>query len=112
MNIIVSGKHLEQAPEMEQYAIDKVQKLEKFHRNIERITVDLYDETAHADKNTDYFCEIIVDIPGRNLEIKESDSAMDKAIDFAVERMKRLMVKEKEKRITKKHREGLRSKIH
>lgn len=112
MNIIVSGKHLKKAPEMEQYAIDKVQKLEKFHKNIEKITIDLFEEIAHADKNTDYFCEIIVDIPGRNLEIKESDSRMDKAIDFAVERMKRLMVKEKEKRITKKHQEGVKSKIH
>lgn len=110
MNIIVSGKHLEEAPEMEAYAIKKVGKLAKFHSKIEKIAVDLVSETSHSDKNTDYFCEIIVDIPGKNLEIRQSNDSMDKAIDKAVERMKRLIVKDKEKHLSRIQKEGLRSK--
>ncbi len=102
MNIIVSGLHLKKFPEMEEYAKEKVAKLYKYHRKIEKIQVRLIDKESHRDKNQDYYCEIEIDIPGRNLEIVDVEYSMDKAIDKAVERMKRLLVKDKEKRIERR----------
>ena len=111
MNIIISGLHLKKFPGIEKYAREKVTKLTKFHANIEEISVRLIWEKSHRDINQDYTCEITVSIPGKNLGIKDTESSMDKAIDFAVERMKRLLVKSKEKHVSRQHKSGLLNKI-
>lgn len=94
---------------MEAYAIKKVQKLAKYAKDILEIQVRLIEEKSHRGQEQDYFCEIEIDLPGHNLEIRDTERAMDKAIDRAVERMKRLLIKNKEKHLTKKHREGLKA---
>lgn len=104
MNIVISGIHLQQFPEMEEYARKKVSKLAKFHPKILRIEVRLISKQSHREKTQDYYCEIEADIPGNNLEIIDSEESMDKAIDKAVERMKRTLIKSKEKRTTLRHR--------
>lgn len=108
VNIIVSGQHVVDFPESEKYATDKAQKLEKFHSKIEKIELHLISKSAHRDKDSDFYCEIIIDIPGKNLEIKEHAQSMDKAIDTAVERMKMLLVKDKEKQLNKERRTTIR----
>lgn len=109
--LLISGLHLKKYPKTEKYAREKIAKLEKFHKNIEEINVRLIWEKAHRDKDQDYTCEITVHIPGHILEIKETAGGMDKAIDFAVERMVRQMVKEKEKHIDRNRNRSLVSKI-
>lgn len=111
MKILISGVHLKKFPQLEKYALQKVQKLENYFPNIIKLEVRLIWEKAHRNDMHSSACEIIADIPGRNLEILERDLAMDKAIDKAVERMHRLLVKTKEKKISKKHKEGLAAKI-
>lgn len=108
MNIIVSGQHVIDFPESEKYAVEKAQRLEKFHPKIEKIELHLISEISHRDKNSDFCCKIVIDLPGKNLEIKEHAQAMDKAIDTAVERMKILLVKDKEKRLGEKKRQTIR----
>lgn len=110
MNIIVSQEHIENFAEMEEYAIAKAGKLTKYHPKVEKISVRLISEKSHRNQEHDYYCEIAVDIPGRNLEIVDVERSVDKAIDRAVERMKRLMVRDKEKKITRKHRGALKEK--
>lgn len=107
MQIIVSGQHLAKFPEMESYASKKVAKLAKYHPGIIKAEVHLIAEQSHRGQEEDYYCEIAIDLPGQDLEIVDSQRSMDKAIDKAIERMKRLLVKTKEKKVTKKHREGL-----
>jgi len=104
MNIIVSGSHLNDFPEMEAYAKEKVSRLAKYHTRIEKISVRLIGEKAHRNESHGFTCELIVAIPGRDLEVIEKDRNMDKAIDVALDRMKRLLVKSKEKSLSKKHR--------
>lgn len=102
MKIVVSGIHLKENPQIEDYAAKKVQKLQKFHSKIEKAYVRLIEEPAHRGKEQDYICEITLHVPGRILEITDSERAMDKAIDKAIERMKRSLTKHKEKAIEKK----------
>lgn len=111
MKIIVSGIHLKEFPEVEEYAKEKVKKLAKFHSKIDLIEVRLISQKSHRDKEQDYYCEIEIDIPGKNLSIVDVEHSVDKAIDKAVERMKRLLVKVKEKKISKQHKEGIVTKI-
>lgn len=89
---------------MEKYAIEKVSRLSKYHPRIEKISVRLIGEKAHRNENHDYTCELIIAIPGRDLEVLEKDRNMDKAIDVALDRMKRLLVRSKEKSMSRKHR--------
>ncbi|MEK9146685.1 MAG: ribosome-associated translation inhibitor RaiA [Patescibacteria group bacterium] len=107
MKIIISGLHLKKFPELEVYVAKRVQKLGRYFKKIVKLEVRLIWEKSHRNELHSSACEIIADIPGRNLEIVERDRTMDKAIDKAVERMKRLLVKTKEKSITLKHKEGI-----
>lgn len=111
MKIIISGLHLKKFPELEVYAAKRVQKLTRYFKNIIKLEVRLIWEKSHRNELHSAACEIIADIPGRNLEIVERDQTMDKAIDRAVERMKRLLVKTKERKISKWHKIGILNKI-
>lgn len=111
MQIIISGLHLGKIPELKEYATKRVQKLARYFPHIIKLEVRLIWEKSHRNELHSAACEIIADIPGRNLQIVERDQNMDKAIDRAVERMKRLLVKTKEKLISKKHKGGIIAKI-
>ena len=111
MQVIVSGLHLKKYPELEAYAAKKVQKLAHYFPKILKLEVRLILEGSHRNELHSSACEIIADIPGRNLEIVERDQSMDKAIDKAIERMHRLLVKTKEKKISKWHKFSILEKI-
>lgn len=111
MNITITGLHLQKDPKIKEYAQNKIEKLGKYHPKIEKISVRLISKVAHRGQDYDYVCEVEVSIPGHNLEIVDSERAMDKAIDKAYERMKRALVKHKEKHLSREHKRGIVSKI-
>lgn len=111
MKIILSGLHLKEFPHIEEYATKKLAKLEKYSSSIEQIHARLISKKSHRGQENDFYCEIEVTIPHHNLEIVDSERAIDKAIDKAVERMKRLLIKTKEKDVSKKHKEGIFKKL-
>ena len=94
-------------PKAREYAQKKVEKLSKYHPKIERINVRLFGERAHRNKDHDFTCEIEAAIRGHVLEIVDGEKSIDKAIDMATDRMKRTLIKHKEKHITKKHKQGI-----
>lgn len=110
MKIQVAEIHFKD-PKIEAYALQKVEKLAKFHRGIQTITVRLTEEKAHRGQNHTCFCELEFDIPGKNFVIRDNEREIDKAIDKAVERAKRTLVKHKEKSLTKKHKKGIVNKL-
>jgi len=111
MNISVTGLHIETDPKLKAYADKKIKKLLRYHSKITDLKVRLISEKSHRGQEQDYYCEITIHVPGRILEIVDSERAMDKAIDKAVERMKRTLIKHKEKEISKQHREGVFNKL-
>lgn len=111
MKIIVSGLHLQKESHLEEYARKKASKLAKFHPKILKIDVRLIVKSAHRGREQDYICEITAYVPGKNLEIVDSERTMDKAIDKAIERAKRVLVKHKEKLVDKKRKKGFLAKL-
>lgn len=111
MQIIITGQHLKKFPELEEYATKKAQKLTRYFPKILKIQVRLISEKSHRGQEDDYYCEIEVDTPGRNLLLKDAERSMDKAIDKAIERMQRLLVKTKEKNISVWHKRGIIRKV-
>lgn len=110
MKIQITEIHIRDTKARE-YAQGKIEKLAKFHPNIERINVRLFGEKAHRNQNHDFTCEIAVAIRGHVLDIVDGERSIDKAIDLATDRMKRVLIKHKEKHITQKHREGFVAKL-
>jgi len=98
-------------PKVEKYALEKVERLAKFHRGIQTVTVRLTSEKAHRGQNHTSFCELEFDITGKNFVIRDNERDIDKAIDKAVERAKRTLVKHKEKDLSKKHKKGIMGKL-
>lgn len=107
MNIIISGSHFDDFPKAKKYAYEKLERLSKYHPRIEKVAIRLISEKAHRNEKHDFTCEIIASVPGNDLEITQKDLAPDKAFDIALDRMKRLLIKSKEKQTSKKHKEGL-----
>ncbi len=93
-----------------EYAKAKFTKLTRYYPKIENIEARLVGQYL-KDKNKDFICELKITIPGHDLEIKDSELTITAAIDKAEERAKRVLTKQKEKAITKKHHEGLAAKI-
>ncbi len=111
MNISISGLHLESDPKLKEYADKKIKKLLRYHPNITDLKVRLIAQKSHRGQEQDYYCEITVHVPGKILEIVDSERAMDKAIDKAVERAKRTLIRHHEKTISRKHKEGIVAKL-
>jgi len=111
MTISITGLHFESDPKLKAYADKKIKKLLRYHLGITDIKVRLISEKAHRSEDHDFFCEITVHVPGRILEIVDKEKDHTKAIDRAVERMKRTLIKHKEKEISKKHKSGVLNKL-
>ncbi len=107
MTLVISELHLESRPEFKDYAYKKSNKLFRYHPKITDIKVRLIVEKAHRSEDHDYYCELTVHVTGKILEIVDSERDMYKAIDKAVERMKRALVKHHEKEISKLHKQGV-----
>lgn len=111
MKIVVSHLHLKDYTQPELYARKKVEKLAKYFPKILEIDVRLIANVARRGQEADYTCELLIKIPGRDLEMVDTQREMDKTIDRAVKRAKRLLVKTKEKKISLKHQEGILAKL-
>ena len=110
MIIKVTGVHLKKLPKVKDYALKKAEKLLKFHPQIEKIHIRLVFEKSHRGLENDYYCEITIATPHHTLEIRDVERNFDKAVDKAIERMRRTLTKHKEKQLTRKHREGVKTK--
>src|SRR3989344_1976840 len=107
MNISVTGLHIETDPKLKAYADKKIKKLLRYHSKITDLKVRLISEKSHRGQEQDYYCEITIHVPGRILEIVDVEREMEKAIDRAVERMKRVLIKSREKEISIQHKKGI-----
>ncbi|MBI2012392.1 ribosome-associated translation inhibitor RaiA [Candidatus Curtissbacteria bacterium] len=111
MNLSITGLHIKSDPKLKEYAHKKTKKLLRYHSKITDIKVRLISEKSHRGQEQDYYCEITVHVPGRILEVVDTERAMDKAVDRAVERMKRTLIRYREKEISKRHRRGIINKL-
>lgn len=109
--ITISALHLEKTKSLESYTKEKAQKLLKFHSKIEKIEVRLIGEKSHRSKSQEFTCEIKIVIPGHDLEIRDTESSIEAAVDKAEERAKRILVKNKEKHLSLDHKKGIVNKL-
>lgn len=110
MKIKIAFIHLKKNPKIKKYTFEKIEKLEKYYHKIEKIDVRLISEKAHRGQDNDYICELRIKIPGKVLEIIDTERAIDKAVDKAVERAKVTLTRAKEKELSKFHKASIKMK--
>lgn len=110
MQLTITAIHLTNPQKAKDYAEEKISKLAKYHPKIEKIEVRLINK-RHKQKKNEYDCEIKIVVPGHDLEIMDSEQSIEAAIDKAEERAKRLLVKNKEKHLSRDHKQGIVSKL-
>ena len=111
MDISITGLHIQTDPKLKEYANQKAKKLIKYDARITDLKVRLFAEKAHRSEDHDYYFQITIHVPGKILEIVDKERDVTKAIDKAVDRMKKALVRHREKTISKRHKEGLAAKL-
>lgn len=111
VKVTITAIHLTNPQKAKDYAKIKADKLIKYDSRIVSIEVRLIEAQSHRNKNTDYNCEIKIALPGNDLEVRDVASTIEAAIDKAEDKAKRLLVKNKEKHISKEHKKGVLNKI-
>lgn len=92
MDIQVTARHFNASAELNESIREKILKLRKFHQGIVGVNVVLDAEKERVRK-----VDLTLSIPDKTLAASAEEENMGKAIDVALERMKRLLVKENEK---------------
>ena len=97
MELIVSGKDFKLTPSLKTYVTQKVGKLGRFWRKIERARVEL--DVDHNQKSGDiYRVEVWLNIPGgTDIALGAKGSDMHAAIDVVVPKLERQIMKLKGK---------------
>lgn len=107
MKISISAQHFKLTKEIKDYVEEKVEKLDKFHPKITKIDVKLMYKKTHRGKEKDFYCELIIDVPGKNVEILDNESTIEEAIDLAADRAKVALTRHKEKFVSKIHKKAI-----
>ncbi|OGD87288.1 ribosomal subunit interface protein, partial [Candidatus Curtissbacteria bacterium RBG_13_35_7] len=100
MIINISALHQQNSTKIKLYAKKKVEKLAKYHNQIQKIKARLISQKSHRGQDQDCTCELTIHIPRQILEIVDSERDFYKAVDSAINRAKRTLIKSKEKQIS------------
>jgi putative sigma-54 modulation protein len=96
MNINITARKFKAKDSLKEYIIEEISALEKFHDNI--LDADVILSYIH-DKDSIKTAEIIVKIPGKTINVSEDSEDFAKSINIGIDKMKRVLKKEKQKRI-------------
>ncbi len=91
MNIAVTGRHIDVTPALRQYAVEKINRLDKYCPNIIDVSVVLVVEKYR------HIAEITALVGGTRINGKEATEDMYSSIDKVLEKIERQLRKHKEK---------------
>lgn len=103
MRVTISGKDFRPTTADQQYVRDKLSKLGRFHRHIDRIGVEL-DADRNARSGNIFRIEVWVYLPGKTIEAGMKAQTMYAAVDQVFPVLERQLVKRKEKKLTLRRR--------
>ncbi len=98
MKVKVSSLHFNADQKLIDFANERVGKLEKFYDKI--IDGNITFRVDNADDRINKLAEIKLNIPGKELFAKKQSESFEKAVDEAVEALRRQLKKHKEKLVS------------
>lgn len=81
MQVIINGKGMELTEAIKDYAVKKIESLEKFYDKIIRAHVTVGVESHHHLKGDVYIAECKLEVPGNDLFASKNEKTLYKAID-------------------------------
>ena len=96
MDVIISSLGFKAGESLESYVKEKLEKLSPSDHII-RANVVLFLGPDRATPNT--YCEIILEIPGNDLFVKEHSAEFEMAVDAAVNKLQGMIRKAREKQV-------------
>ena len=97
MQITITGRGIELTDAIKAYVAKKLGGLDKFFDGIVRAGVVVGMETHHHQKGDIFLAECKLEIPGRDIFIKEMAASEYAAVDLLKERLEKDLKKHKEK---------------
>ena len=98
MNIKITSRKFRAKETLKAFINKEVKALEKFHDGILDVHVVL---SYIHDKDSIKTAEITVKITGKILNVSEDSEEFSKSVSIAIDKLKRQLIKEKSKRISK-----------
>jgi putative sigma-54 modulation protein len=98
MNITITSRKFKAKDSLKEFIDNQVNALEKYYDGI--LDVDVILSYIH-EKDSIKTAEIIVIIPGKTLTVSEDSEEFSKSVSLALDKLKRILKKEKQKRMSK-----------
>ncbi len=99
MNINITARKFKAKDSLKQFITDEVISLEKYYDGI--LDVDVILSYIH-EKDSIKTAEIIAKIPGKIVNVSEDSDDFPKSINLGIDKLKRVLKKEKQKRTERK----------
>jgi len=100
MEVIVKGKNIEVASDLEQYTLRKLSKLTKLSQRLQSAKAT-FTQNASKNRNKSYRVEVAIKGPGQTLRAEEDDGSFYSAVDSVLDKLRRQLKKLKSKRVDK-----------
>lgn len=99
MTINLQTVNFNAKPGLDEYVEKKLSKLEQFYDKILAAQVSMRVENISEKDNK--FVDIRLEVPGDDLVIKKSAQTFEECIDLAMESLKKMVIKKKEKELVR-----------
>jgi putative sigma-54 modulation protein len=101
MEVIIQSLGFKASEQLENFAGEKLEKLEPLNHNIIRANVTLFQDAAGTTENN--YCEIRLEAPGNDPFVKKHAESFEQSISEAVDALQSILRKNKEKLIDQRH---------
>ncbi len=98
MNINITSRKFKAKDSLKEFINEEVNGLEKYYDGI--LDADIILSYIH-EKDSIKTAEIIVKIPGKTITVSEDSDDFSKSVNAGIDKLKRLLKKEKQKRMSK-----------
>lgn len=99
MTINLQTVNFNAKPGLDEYVEKKLSKLEQYYDKIMAAQVSMRVENVSEKENK--FVDIRLEIPGDDIVVKKSGQSFEECIDVALESLKKMVIKRKEKEIAR-----------
>jgi putative sigma-54 modulation protein len=100
LEVIIKGKNIEVAGDLEQYTQRKLAKLTKLSQRLQSAKAT-FTQNASKNRNKSYRVEVAIKAPGQTLRAEEDDGSFYSAVDAVLDKLRRQLKKLKSKRVDK-----------
>lgn len=95
MNIHMQSVNFNAQPELKDFTITKLNKLDQYSDKI--VSADVFFKLDNTNEKQNKCSEIIVHVPGDDIVVKKQGQTFEECVDLSIDTLKKLIIKKKEK---------------